>query len=107
MTIEELRRHIGLIDEQLVTLLNTRAACAVEIGRLKREQGLAIYQPAREAEVLAFVRALTERNGGPLDAAAIGRLFERIIDEARRIEAMAHEVGGEAGCGRGDGRAGE
>jgi chorismate mutase len=27
-----------------------------------------------------------EQNGGPLDAQAIVRLFERIIDEARRLE---------------------
>ena len=45
-----------------------------------------IYQPAREAEVLANVRAA---NAGPLDNEAMTRLFERIIDEARRLERVA------------------
>ena len=45
-----------------------------------------IYQPAREAEVLAHVAGV---NRGPLDDGAIRRLFERIIDEARRLERIA------------------
>ena len=85
--IDELRARIDVIDEQLVALLNTRAACAIEIGRLKRELGLPIYQPERETAVLRRVRAATESLGGPLHEDAIGRLFERIIDEARRLEA--------------------
>ena len=45
--------------------------------------GLEVYQPAREIEVLKHVRS---QNDGPLEADAITRLFERIIDEARRLE---------------------
>ena len=84
--IEELRGRIDVIDEQLVRLLNVRVACAVEVGRLKHEAGLPIYQPVREAEGLANVR---EANAGPLDNEAMTRLFERIIDEARRLERLA------------------
>jgi len=69
-----------------VALLNDRAACALEIGKLKHALGLEVYQPDREAEVLRHVRGCGERAAGPLGAAAITRLFERIIDEARRIE---------------------
>ena len=43
--IEELRGRIDVIDEQLVRLLNVRVACAVEVGRLKHEAGLPVYQP--------------------------------------------------------------
>lgn len=84
--IEALRRRIDAIDRQLVALLNERAACAVEIGHIKERTGQPIYQPAREAEVLALVRAA---NHGPLDPDAVARLFERIIDEARRLERLA------------------
>ena len=86
MTIDELRRRIDELDEQLVALLNERAACALEIGKLKHALGQEIYQPDREAEVLHHARASGERTAGPLSADAITRLFERIIDEARRIE---------------------
>ena len=81
--LEDLRKRIDLLDESLVRLLNARAACALEIGRLKREMGIPIYQPTREAEVLTHVQTI---NSGPLDKSAIKRLFERIIDEARRLE---------------------
>lgn len=86
--IDALRQQIDAIDARLVELLNARAACAVEIGRLKELAGLPVYQPAREAEVLEHVRAA---NTGPLDHAAMTRLFERVIDEARRIERQAAE----------------
>jgi chorismate mutase len=87
--LDDLRKRIDLLDESLVRLLNARAACALEIGRLKREMGLPIYQPSREAEVLAHVQTL---NNGPLDDQVIKRLFERIIDEARHLERIADEV---------------
>ena len=87
--LDDLRKRIDLLDESLVRLLNSRAACALEIGRLKREMGIAIYQPEREAEVLGNVQRV---NNGPLDQDAIKRLFERIIDEARHLERVAEEL---------------
>jgi chorismate mutase len=87
--LDDLRRRIDLLDEHIVRLLNARAACALEIGRLKREMGLDVYQPAREGEVLAHVATV---NTGPLDTPALRRLFERIIDEARRLERLADEA---------------
>ena len=84
--IEELRGRIDVIDEQLVRLLNVRVACAVEVGRLKNEAGLPIYQPEREAQVLNSVRKSATELAGPLTAEALVRIFERIIDEARRAE---------------------
>ena len=91
LTIEELRSRIDVIDEQLVRLLNVRVACAVEVGRLKHEAGLPIYQPDREAQVLARVRKSATDLVGPLTAEAVVRIFERIIDEARRAERAASE----------------
>ena len=85
-TLAALRAEIDAIDRQLVALLGKRAACALQIGRVKEEAGLPVYQPAREAEVLENVRAA---NTGPLDAGAIVRVFERVIDEARRLERLA------------------
>ena len=89
MTLEALRDQMDRLDEMLVRLLNERSACALEIGRLKRELGVPVYQPAREAEVLRHVRRVTEESGGPLGPDAMARLFERIIDEARGLELRA------------------
>ena len=86
--IEGWRRRIDEIDSQLNRLLNARSACALEIGRVKRRVGLAIYSPEREAAILERV---TRENPGPLDGTAIRRVFERIIDESRRLERIAGE----------------
>ena len=93
-SIDGLRQQIDRLDRQLVALLNERASCALAIGHEKEQAGLPIYQPAREAEVLANVRAANE---GPLDNQAMTRLFERIIDEARRLERVAAGTPGEPG----------
>jgi chorismate mutase len=84
--VDDLRRRIDDLDELLVRLLSARAACAVEIGREKKLLGLEIYQPSREMDVLAHVQRI---NPGPLNDASIKRLFERVIDEARRLEREA------------------
>ena len=86
--IDELRQQIDDIDERLVQLLSARAACALAIGHEKKLLGLEVYQPSREAEVIGHVRRI---NQGPLDNEAMKRLFERIIDEARRLERIADE----------------
>lgn len=89
--IDEWRRRIDAIDTQLMSLLNSRSACAVEIGRVKRQLGLPVYSPDREAWILDRV---ARENPGPLDATAVRRVFERIIDESRRLERIASETEG-------------
>jgi chorismate mutase len=86
--LERWRKQIDEIDEQLLKLLNQRSQCAVEIGHFKRKTNQPAYQPERELEVL---RHVVESNPGPLDNAAIRRLFERIIDEARSLERRTME----------------
>jgi chorismate mutase-like protein len=83
-TLDDLRDDIDRVDEVLVRMLNERARIACEIGRLKKEMGVEVYQPEREKQVLAHVRSIAAE--GPLGADAIARLFERIIDEARGLE---------------------
>ena len=85
------RKRIDEIDQQLVKLLNERSKCAVEIGHLKKKVNMPAWQPEREAEIL---RNVVKSNHGPLDDAAIRRLFERIIDEARALERHSMEGGG-------------
>ena len=86
--MDECRRRIDELDTEIVQRLNARAECALELGRLKESVGLDTYQPARERAVLAHAR---DENNGPLDAEAITRLFERIIDENRRLERLAEQ----------------
>jgi len=87
--IEEFRRRIDQIDDQLMKLLNSRSACAVEIGRLKRRVGAPVYQPDREKWILERAE---RNNPGPLDSGAVRRVFERVIDESRRLERLAAQA---------------
>ena len=84
--VDDLRRRIDQIDDQLMKLLNSRSACAVEIGRIKRHIGMAVYQPEREKWILERAE---KNNPGPLDSGAVRRVFERVIDESRRLERLA------------------
>lgn len=84
--LTRLREAIDRVDEVLVKLLNQRAKYAVEIGELKGLLALPVYVPEREKAVLHHVESASQ---GPLDGASIRRLFERIIDESRRVEREA------------------
>ena len=77
------RRKIDEVDRRLLRLLAERAAYAVEIGNIKYERGEAVYDPKREEEVMENVR---RHRDGRLDEKAVQRIFERIIDETRRLE---------------------
>jgi len=81
--IEALRDEIDAYDRQIVQLLNNRAECADGIGDIKRRLIMPVYVPSREEQVIAHVQSF---NPGPLSSAAIARLYERIIDESRRLE---------------------
>lgn len=80
MEIADWRTRIDQLDEQLVALLNQRAAAAVEIGKIKLQSTAPIYEPKREHQVYDHVRNV---NQGPLTGAEIQDIFERIIDVMR------------------------
>lgn len=94
--LERLRASIDELDRVLVKLLNQRAKYALEIGKVKRRIDAPVYSPGREREVLELV---DRQNRGPLSAEGLRRLYERIIDESRRLEREARESGeGDASC---------
>lgn len=88
MNIDDWRRQIDEIDVELLQLLNRRAECSLEIGQLKHQMNLSIASPEREEEVIAH---MLQHNQGPLDEAAIRRLFRAILEESRRLQARAAE----------------
>jgi chorismate mutase len=91
LSLDQLREEINKIDEVIVRLLDSRARCAYAVGRLKHDLGRPIYAPARAAAVIAHVRMVNDSLGGPLDGDAVARLYERIMDEARRIQRLEAE----------------
>lgn len=83
MDIADWRKKIDEIDRRLVDLLSQRAQAAHEIGKLKRDAGLPIYEPDREQAVIS--NALSA-NRGPLPDRDLRRIYERIMDIMRQIQ---------------------
>ena len=83
MDIDQIRKEIDRLDSELLRIFNERASLALKIGEIKKEKGLPVYDPAREKRIFERMRAA---NPGPLENSAIVRLFERVIDESRRLE---------------------
>ena len=87
MDIAQWRLKIDELDRQLVALINERARCADEIGKLKRNSSIPIYEPDRERTIFENVR---KANQGPLPDSELRQVYERIIDVMRNIQ--KHEI---------------
>jgi chorismate mutase len=81
--LETLRRSIDEIDSRLLALIEERVKLVLAVGDFKREHGLAIYDPERERKL---IERLTNDARPPLEPGTVRRIFERLIDESRRLE---------------------
>jgi chorismate mutase len=81
--LSDCRGRIDTVDRRIVALLNERTRVVEQIGRIKREMEMPIYEPKREDEV--FANAIGSSDG-PLPPEAVRRIFERIIDEMRVVQ---------------------
>ncbi|MFW1677526.1 prephenate dehydratase [Pontibacter sp. JAM-7] len=84
----KLRDQIDAIDQQIHTLLNQRASCAQQVADVKQkhrgDEAPVFYRPEREAQVL---RAVMQRNPGPLPDKEVARLFREIMSVCLALEA--------------------
>lgn len=97
MDIAEWRKKIDELDRRLVELLNQRAQAAQEIGRLKRNTQMPVYEPEREKLIFENV---SRHNAGPLPSHDLKKIYERIIDVMRAIQ--KEEIAPKAKAARGE-----
>ena len=83
MDIADWRKKIDDLDRKLVELLSERAQAAHEIGKLKKNVDMPIYEPDRERNVFENVR---KANKGPLADRELLRIYERVMDVMRQIQ---------------------
>jgi chorismate mutase len=81
--LDTLRRAIDAVDSRLLELIHERVRLVLEVGSYKAKHGLAIYDPERERRLLERLTALAQP---PLEPDTVRRIFERLIDESRRLE---------------------
>lgn len=77
------RDCIDETDRRILALLNERTRIVEQIGRIKHAAQMPVYEPRREDAVF---QNITTHNAGPLSNEAARRVFERIIDEMRKVQ---------------------
>jgi chorismate mutase len=81
--LEALRRSIDELDGRILALVAERVRIVLAVGQFKRRHQIAVYDPDRERKMLDRLCSQAEY---PLDAETVRRIFERLIDESRRLE---------------------
>ncbi len=81
--LETLRSAIDDVDAEILSLVAKRIGLVLQVADCKRSRDLPIYDPSRERAVIERLIGLAPEY---LDAQLVRRIFERIIDESRRIE---------------------
>lgn len=82
-SIGDWRKKIDELDRMLVELINERARYAREIGRLKRNTKMPVYEPDRERIIFENIHRM---NKGPLPDRELTRIYERVIDVMRKLQ---------------------
>lgn len=82
-TLAAVRKRIDALDERVLSLINRRAALALEIGRIKKRKKWPVFDAKREAFVL---RRVHTANRGPLSPSAVRHIFQAILCVCRRRE---------------------
>ena len=87
LSLGALRKRIDEIDQELLALLNARAACAQSVAAVKQAEAPdtapIFYRPEREAQVL---RHLIERNEGPLSDDRVTQIFRQVMSACLALE---------------------
>ncbi len=83
MDIEDWREKIDEVDTQILELINKRSEFSIKIGEIKTDKGIPIHSPEREKIIM---KRMQKANPGPLSVDGVLRIFERIIDESRKLE---------------------
>ncbi len=86
--IQALRARVNEVDGELVRLLNERARLVQELGAFKIEQGLPLFDPRREEQIL---RKVADENPGPIYDSSMRDIFELIMHRIRDLEIERRE----------------
>jgi chorismate mutase/prephenate dehydratase len=83
MPLDQVRKNIDQIDQQLIDLLSQRSELVHEVGVIKKSEGLQIYAPEREA---ALLKRLEKMNQGRLPEKSIRAIYREIMSAALALE---------------------
>ncbi len=81
--METIREEIRQKDREIVRLLNERGSLSVEIGRIKGDMGMDLYDPSQEARLFG---CLAELNEGPLSDEALRNIYREVVSSSRELQ---------------------
>jgi len=84
--LNELRKEIDKIDEELLTLLNNRMEVVRKVGEYKNSSNAPIYRPEREKEIINRLTKISESQNGLLKKDDIEAIFLEIFSTSRNLE---------------------
>lgn len=81
--LKELREAIDQVDVDLLRLLNRRMELAKEVGRIKADKGLTLFDPRREEVIY---ERLTKANAGPITEESLRSIYREIFAASRLLQ---------------------
>src|SRR5579883_367452 len=83
MSLDDLRKKIDAIDDELLALLDARATVAADVARAKQAAHVATYDPERERQVLA---RLESKSGGRFPREAIRAVYREVMSACLALQ---------------------
>ena len=83
--LEACRQQIDSLDQRLVEMIQERARVVQQVGAIKREAHLPVTDTGRERRLIQKAEELAK--GGPLPPEAVGRIYQKLVEEMRNWEA--------------------
>ena len=80
--LSDLRQQIHEVDTELTGLLARRMAVSARIGAYKKEHGMPVSDPAREAEVMEYLKSISSAELKPY----IGDIYQAVFDASKKIQ---------------------
>jgi chorismate mutase / prephenate dehydratase len=83
--LDACRQQIDSLDQRLVEVIQERARVVQEVGAIKQEAHISVTDTGREQRVIQKAEELAK--GGPLPPEAVGRIYQKLVEEMRNWEA--------------------
>lgn len=85
-SLESLRAEVDSLDSQILSLVQKRVRIAMDMGELKKKEGRALRDTAREQEVLLRLERENSKTASPLSNQDISLLYKQIMSICLRIQ---------------------
>ena len=81
MSLDTVREKINLLDNDIKRLLSERFECSKQVALIKKDQGLPIFHPEREQQILDDIK------NAPYEYSDyICEVYKAIMDQSKQLQ---------------------